>query len=61
MPRTDEPATTPTATLRAVPARIISGTATLENTAADAIDTPVIAAKTAFDRTVATPSPPRQW
>ena len=60
MPSTDDPATTPTAMLRLVPARTISGTAILENTAADAIEIPVMAANTAFDNTVATPSPPRQ-
>jgi len=60
IPSTLEPATTPTATWRDVPARTISGTATLENTAAEAMEMPVIAAKTAFDSTVATPKPPRQ-
>ena len=59
IPRTEDPATTPTENRAVYPCAIISGVATRVNTAADAMDDPVIAAKTAFAATVAIPSPPR--
>ena len=57
IPRTDDPATVPAANAGRYPWRVISGTATLVKTAADAMDTPVTAAKMVFAATVATPSP----
>ena len=59
MPSTEEPATTPTANRLLYPFATICGTATLENTAAEAIEMPVIEAKTALAATVAMPKPPR--
>ena len=59
MPSTEEPATTPTEKRGVWPWRSISGTATFVNTAAEAIEMPVMAAKTVLAPTVAMPSPPR--
>ena len=59
IPRTDDPATTPTENRAVYPCVIISGVATRVKTAADAIEEPVIAAKSAFAATVAMPRPPR--
>ncbi len=59
MPRTELPATSPSANFLLYPCLSISGRETLLKTAAEATLTPVIAAKTAFAKTVATPSPPR--
>lgn len=58
MPRTDDPATIPTAK-RGVSSNFnISGTDILENTEALAIAAPVIAAKPELAPTVAKPMPP---
>ena len=59
IPSTDDPATTPVAKRGVWPTRSISGTATRANTAADAIEMPVIAANTVLAPTVARPNPPR--
>ena len=58
IPSTELPATTPTANRGLWPKRSISGTETRVNTAAEAMLTPVMAAKAALAATVATPSPP---
>ena len=58
MPRTDEPATTPTVKRDLNPNRFISGTATRVNTEAEAMEEPVMEAKIALAATVAIPSPP---
>ena len=58
MPNTDDPATTPTASLLSYPCRIISGTATRVKTLADAMLIPVMAAKTALAPMVDIASPP---
>ncbi len=58
MPSTDVPATTPTEKRLVYPWRRISGLAIFVNTAADAMEDPVIAAKIAFAATVAMPRPP---
>ena len=58
MPRTELPATTPTAKRGLYPNLTISGTDTRANTDADAILTPVMAAKAVLAATVATPKPP---
>ncbi|MCY1187195.1 hypothetical protein D3C76_991250 [compost metagenome] len=59
MPRIELAATTPTEKRAVWPWRIISGTAILVNTAAEAMLTPVMAANVAFEPTVAMPRPPR--
>ena len=58
MPKTELPATTPTAKRGLYCCAIICGTDTLVNTLAEAIEDPVTAANTAFAPTVAIPIPP---
>ena len=59
IPSNELAATIPSEKRRSYCSRSISGTASLENTAAEATETPVMAANTAFARTVAIPTPPR--